>query len=56
MLALILGVWLYQFAMESRWRLVLKTAPVRLGLAVGMLLYLAVFASGDGRPFIYFQF
>jgi D-alanyl-lipoteichoic acid acyltransferase DltB (MBOAT superfamily) len=56
MLALILGVWLYQFAMESRWRPVLKTAPVRLGLAVGMLLYLAVFASGDGQPFIYFQF
>ena len=56
MLALILGVWAYQFLMESRLRPILETAPVRIGLAVGMLLYLVVFASGSDQPFIYFQF
>ena len=56
MLLLILSAWLYQFAMESRFRPVLSAAPVRIGLAVGMILYLAVFSSGDGQPFIYFQF
>ena len=56
MLLLILSVWLYQFAMESRFRPVLAGAPVRIGLAVGMILYLALFASANGQPFIYFQF
>ena len=56
MLLLILSVWLYQFAMESRFRPVLAGAPVRIGLAVGMVLYLALFASANGQPFIYFQF
>jgi D-alanyl-lipoteichoic acid acyltransferase DltB (MBOAT superfamily) len=56
MLLLILSAWLYQFAMESRFRPVLSAAPIRIGLAVGMILYLAVFPSGAGLPFIYFQF
>ncbi len=56
MLFLILSVWLYQFAMESRFKPILSATPVRILLVVGMLLYLALFASGSGQPFIYFQF
>lgn len=56
MLSLILSVWAYQFAVESRFRSVLLAAPVRVGLAVGMILYLALFSSGSSQPFIYFQF
>jgi len=56
MLAMILAVWAYQFAMESRFKPVLALAPVRIALAAGMILYLVVFPSGNGQPFIYFQF
>ena len=56
MLLLIVLVWLYQFAMESRMRPILNLAPVRVGLATTMALYLLLFASGRAQPFIYFQF
>jgi D-alanyl-lipoteichoic acid acyltransferase DltB (MBOAT superfamily) len=56
MLFMILAVWLYQFAMESRFRPVLGRAPARVGLAMGMVLYLTLVAPGNGQPFIYFQF
>jgi D-alanyl-lipoteichoic acid acyltransferase DltB (MBOAT superfamily) len=56
MLGLVLSVWLYQFAIESRVRPVLRLAPVRIGLAASMALYLLLFASGSTQPFIYFQF
>ena len=56
MLFLILSVWLYQFTMESRFKPILCATPVRIGMAVGMILYLALFASGSSQPFIYFQF
>jgi len=56
MLFLILSVWLYQFTMESRFKSILRAAPVRIGLAIGMALYLALFASGSTQAFIYFQF
>ena len=56
LLALVLLVWLYQFAMESRFKSALSTAPVRIALAVGMILYLVVFPPGSDQPFIYFQF
>ncbi len=56
MLALILSVWAYQFALESGLRSLLTTAPVRVALAAGMIVYLVVFPGGDGQPFIYFQF
>ncbi len=55
MLALVGGVWDYQFAYESRWRPMLAAAPVRVGLAACMALYLALCSSGGGA-FIYFQF
>ncbi|MCJ7628658.1 MAG: hypothetical protein MUO50_09750 [Longimicrobiales bacterium] len=56
MMFLVLSVWLYQFTMESRFKPVLSARPVRVGLVVGMLLYLAVFSSASTQPFIYFQF
>ena len=55
MLALIAGVWLYQFVYESRYRLLLRASFVRVGLAAAMVLYLCVCSSGGGA-FIYFQF
>jgi len=55
MLLLILLVWIYQFTYESRFRRLLQFAPVRVGIAVSMMLYLCLCSSGGGT-FIYFQF
>ena len=55
-LALVLGVWGYQRLFESGARRVLASGPVRVGLALGMVLYLAVVARSGGAPFVYFQF
>jgi alginate O-acetyltransferase complex protein AlgI len=55
MLLLVATVWLYQFAYESRLRGVLGLGSVHVALAVGMMLYLCLCASGGGT-FIYFQF
>ena len=55
-LALVLIVWLYQFAYESRVRWTLELAPVRVGIVVVMVLYLAIFARSSEQPFIYLQF
>jgi alginate O-acetyltransferase complex protein AlgI len=55
MLALVAVVWLYQFCCESRFREILQTGVVRVGVAVSMVLYLCLCASGGGA-FIYFQF
>ena len=55
-LVLILSVWLYQFAYESRFRPILSRAPVRIGLVVCMILYLAVVGSSGTQEFIYLQF
>jgi len=55
-LIMVLIVWLYQFAHESRLRWILDLAPVRIGLVVGMILYLAVFAPSSEQGFIYLQF
>ena len=56
MLFLIIFAWTYQYVYESRLRVVLQSAPIRIGLAVGMMLYLVLFASASNQPFIYFQF
>jgi len=50
------GIWAYQFLYESRGKWLLDTAPVRVALMTGMLLYMAVFSAGGEQPFIYFQF
>lgn len=55
MLALVGAAWAYQFAHESRWRTLLQPAWVRVGLVVGMLLFISLCSSGGGE-FIYFQF
>jgi D-alanyl-lipoteichoic acid acyltransferase DltB (MBOAT superfamily) len=55
MLLLIAAVWIYAYLYESRFRKLLKTGVVRVGLAVAMVLYLFLCASGGGN-FIYFQF
>ncbi len=55
MLTLIGLVWFYQWFYESRWRPVLGSSFVRVGLAVAMILYICICAAGGGA-FIYFQF
>ena len=56
LILLLIGfIWLYQFVFESRWKVVLQAGPVRVGLAVLMILYLCLFAT-EGGAFIYFQF
>jgi alginate O-acetyltransferase complex protein AlgI len=55
MLVLVLAVWLYQFLYESRLRDLLRAEPIRVGLAVCMVVYMCLFSSGGGA-FIYFQF
>ena len=55
MLGLVATIWAHQFLHESRWRSLLQPAWVRVGLVVGMLLYICLCSSGGGE-FIYFQF
>jgi D-alanyl-lipoteichoic acid acyltransferase DltB (MBOAT superfamily) len=55
MLAAVALVWLYQILCESKFRGVLQTGFVRVGLAVLMMLGLFLCSSGGGA-FIYFQF
>ncbi len=54
--ALVLSVWLYQLAYESRARRILAWAPVRTALVVLMLLYVTVAGGSGDQAFIYFQF
>ena len=55
-LVLILSVWVYEFVYESRFKRAVSIAPVRIGLVVFMVLYLAVIGSSGAREFIYLQF
>ncbi len=54
--AMVLAVWLYQAAYESRLRAVLSLAVVRIALVVAMILAVAIFAQGGSHDFIYYQF
>jgi alginate O-acetyltransferase complex protein AlgI len=58
MMALVAAVWTYQLVYTSRWRwrCALDRSPVRIGLAVLMLAYLAIVAQPSTKAFIYFQF
>jgi len=58
MLVLVLAVWVYQllYTSGSRARWFLELAPVRLGLVVFMIAYLAIVAQPSTKQFIYFQF
>ncbi|MFO8014409.1 MAG: MBOAT family O-acyltransferase [Phycisphaerae bacterium] len=53
---LVLAVWMYQRVYESGLRRMLRLAPVRVGLVVLMIVWVAVFAASAEQPFIYFQF
>jgi len=55
-LALVVFVWLYQFAYESDVRRTLRPAPVRIGIVVLMAVYMPIFAPTGVQPFYYFQF
>lgn len=55
MLLLVALVWLYQFLCESPARELLKAAPIRVAIAVSMVIYICICSSGAGS-FIYFQF
>jgi len=50
------GLWGCEFAFESRYRRVLELGVVRVGMAVGMVLYLLLFTTSRAQAFIYFQF
>jgi len=56
LLGLVLAVWLYQWFHESRLRRVLTLRPVRIALAVGMILILILTSGSEGEAFIYQQF
>ncbi len=56
MLAMIFAVWVYQFVHESRLSVCLRWAPVRIGLVVLMVAYLALFSGSSSPAFIYAQF
>jgi D-alanyl-lipoteichoic acid acyltransferase DltB (MBOAT superfamily) len=56
MLALVLAVWIYQFFYESKARGMLSLAPVKIGMVVSMILYVALFGASSDQAFIYFQF
>jgi len=55
-LAMVLAVGAWQALCESPARRLLEPAPVRIGLAVAMAVYVALFAASGGQAFIYFQF
>ncbi|MCP4263365.1 MAG: MBOAT family protein [Planctomycetes bacterium] len=55
-LVLIVAVWLYQFAYESRIRWVLELRFVRIGIVLLLVFYLVVFAPTSDKAFIYLQF
>ncbi len=55
-LILVMVVWLYQFAYESKIRRILELMPVKVGLVILMILYLIVFAPSSEQAFIYLQF
>ena len=55
MLMLVVAVWFYQWMSESRYRELLELGFVKVAMAVSMIIYLALAASGGGE-FIYFQF
>jgi len=55
-LGMVLAVWGYQFLYESKARTMLEWAPVRVSLAVVLVVYVATFPAGAAQKFIYFQF
>ncbi|MBN2137527.1 MAG: MBOAT family protein [Sedimentisphaerales bacterium] len=55
-LALVLAVWLYQFAYESGLRPILELRVIRMAMIIVMILYMVVSTPSTGQAFIYMQF
>lgn len=55
-LAMILGLWGYEFLSESRVRYLLELPVVRVALMTVMIVTMIFFTSSGEQPFIYFQF
>ena len=55
-LAMIFTVWLYQFIYESKVKWILMSRPIRVGIVLFIVAYLAIFAPSSEQPFIYLQF
>ena len=58
MTVMVLAVWLYDllYNSESPLRRILAARPVRFGVALAMIVYLAIVAQPSTKQFIYFQF
>lgn len=56
LLAIVGVIWLYEFFYESRWKTLVQLRPVRVGLVVAMVFYLALCSTAGEQAFIYFQF
>ncbi|HDY90261.1 MAG TPA: MBOAT family protein [bacterium] len=50
------GIWIYQFIFESRYKKVLELPAVRVGLMLLILFYMVFFGTSGYEKFIYFQF
>ncbi|MBN1818558.1 MAG: MBOAT family protein [Sedimentisphaerales bacterium] len=48
--------WIYQLLSNSLVKRLTATVPMRIGILLFLLLYLALFGVSTGRPFIYAQF
>jgi len=55
-LALILGLWAYQYVSESRLNTILQNSTVKVLTMAAIVAYLVVLEGAPGQPFIYFQF
>jgi D-alanyl-lipoteichoic acid acyltransferase DltB (MBOAT superfamily) len=55
-LAMVLTLWAYQYVYESRARPAVEWGPVRFGIVVAAVLYVATLTASAGQKFIYFQF
>lgn len=55
MIGLMAAIWLYQAICESKWRMVVAAPMLQVPLAVLMIVYVLLCATGGGE-FIYFQF
>jgi len=51
-----LGVWVYQFVYESRFRGLLASSYVKVALMVSMILYMIFFRTSGYEVFLYFRF
>jgi hypothetical protein len=58
MVTLVVAVWAYQLLYTNALitRRFLELAPVRVGLAILMIVYLVIVAQPSTKAFIYFQF